>query len=132
MAEATIDMLVAGYMRLRERRDAIKAEYEEKLSGVTSFMEEIEKNISHMSIEQGAEGYKTKHGTVFFTMINRCNVQDWQQVLAFVKENDAYDLLTKAVKKDAVREYIEKMQRVPPGLDWATIRTFNCRKPTKD
>lgn len=132
MFDAKIDELVKTYLLCRDKVDELEAETKQKVNQLKIFMEEIEKQIAQKSLEEGVESYRTPYGTAFFTMTNRCSVADWDSVLTFVKENEAYDMLTKAVKKDSVRAYIEQYGKVPPGVDWATIRTFNCRKPTKE
>jgi hypothetical protein len=132
MAEATIEQLVDGYIKLRDKKEELEAAHKAKLHTINVFMEDIEHQIAAKSLVDGVDSYKTAYGTAFFSSINRCNVSDWNQTLQFIVQNGAYDMLNKAVKKDVVRDYIEKYGVVPPGLDWATIRTFNCRKPTKD
>jgi hypothetical protein len=51
-------------------------------------------------------------------------------MIAFVKENEAYDLLEKRVSKVAVRGYIDQTKAVPPGVNYGTRLDVNIRKPT--
>jgi hypothetical protein len=57
-------------------------------------------------------------------------VADWDAMLSFVKENEAYDLFEKRVSKVAVRGYIEQTKTVPPGVNYGTRLDVNIRKPT--
>lgn len=126
-----IDELVKKYIALRDFLDNLNAVHTQKVNYIKSKMQQIEAAIAAKSLEDGVDSYRTSHGTAFFTYTDRCNIADWDSVLSFIKENDAYDLLTRAVKKEAVRGYIEKTGFVPPGLNWSTVRTFNCRKASE-
>ncbi|MEI2420997.1 hypothetical protein V6O07_12050, partial [Arthrospira platensis SPKY2] len=58
------------------------------------------------------------------------NVEDWDAVLRFIREQEAYDMLEKRVSKMAVRSYIEATKAVPPGVRYGTRLEVNIRKPT--
>ena len=73
---------------------------------------------------------ETKHGTAFLTTTDFATVADWDAMLTFVRENDAYDMLEKRVSKTAVRGYIEQTKTVPPGVNYGTRLDVNIRKPT--
>jgi hypothetical protein len=51
-------------------------------------------------------------------------------VVKFVKENDAYDMLTKGVSKVAIREYMNETKELPPGVNFGTKIEVQVRKPT--
>lgn len=127
-----IDVLVFKYMKLRDTKESITRELNQKGKIIDMMMEELENTISARALEDGATSYKTPYGTAFFTETARANVADWDAVLNWIRENDAYDMLTKAVKKDVVSSILETQGFVPPGINYSRVRTFNCRKPTGD
>jgi len=57
------------------------------------------------------------------------DVADWDAVLGFIRENDAYDMLEKRISKVAVRGYIDATKAVPPGVNYGTKLEVNIRKP---
>ena len=61
--------------------------------------------------------FKSEHGTAFLTTVDFANVADWDAVLTFIRDTEAYDMLEKRVSKTAVRGYIEANKAVPPRCE---------------
>jgi hypothetical protein len=125
-----VDDVISTYMKLRGQKDALEAEVKEKVSVIKSKMEKLESWIKEQADAQGVTSFKTRHGTAFLTTSDYANVADWDAMIAFVKENEAYDLLEKRVSKVAVRGYIDQTKAVPPGVNYGTRLDVNIRKPT--
>lgn len=125
-----IDDAIAAYIKLRERKAQIKAEAEAKASEITAKLDKLEGWIKERADENGVTSFKTKHGTAFLTTVDFATVADWDAMLAFVKEHDAYDMFEKRVSKTAVRGYIDQTKAVPPGVNYGTRIEVNVRKPT--
>ena len=125
-----VDDVIATYMKLRGQKEAVEAEVKEKVSVIKAKMEKLEAWIKEQADAQGVTSFKTKHGTAFLTTTDFATVADWDAMLTFVRENDAYDMLEKRVSKTAVRGYIEQTKTVPPGVNYGTRLDVNIRKPT--
>lgn len=125
-----VDDVIATYMKLRSQKDSIEAETKEKVAAVKAKMEKLEAWIKEQADLQGVTSFKTKFGTAFLTTTDYATVADWDAMLTFVRENDAYDMLEKRVSKTAVRGYIEQTKTVPPGVNYGTRLDVNIRKPT--
>lgn len=125
-----VDDVISTYMKLRGQKDALEAEVKEKVSTIKAKMEKLESWIKEQADAQGVTSFKTRHGTAFLTTSDYANVADWDAMIAFVKENEAYDLLEKRVSKVAVRGYIDQTKAVPPGVNYGTRLDVNIRKPT--
>ncbi len=125
-----IDDAIAAYIKLREKKGQIKAEAEAKAGEITATMDKLEGWIKEQADAQGVTSFKTKHGTAFLTTVDFATVADWDAMLAFVKEHEAYDMFEKRVSKTAVRGYIEQTKAVPPGVNYGTRIEVNVRKPT--
>jgi len=117
-------------MKLRSQKEAIEAQMKEQTAIIKTKMEKLESWIKEQADVQGVTSFKTKHGTAFLTTTDYANVADWDAMLAFVRENEAYDLFEKRVSKVAVRGYIEQTKAVPPGVNYGTRLDVNIRKPT--
>ena len=74
---------------------------------------------------------KPPSGTAFITTTDFANVADWDAVLAFIQENEAWDMLEKRISKNAVRQYMDKNKSVPSGVNYGTRIDVNVRKPAK-
>lgn len=125
-----VDDVIATYMKLRGQKEAIEAQMKEQTAAIKAKMEKLESWIKEQADVQGVTSFKTKHGTAFLTTTDYANVADWDAMLAFVRENEAYDLFEKRVSKVAVRGYIEQTKAVPPGVNYGTRLDVNIRKPT--
>jgi len=124
-----VDDVVATYMKLRSQKEAIEAEVKDKVSTLKAKMEKLEAWIKEQADLQGVTSFKTKHGTAFLTTTDYANVADWDAVLGFIRDNEAYDMLEKRISKVAVRGYIEQTKAVPPGVNYGTKLEVNIRKP---
>ena len=125
-----VDDVIATYMKVRSQKEAIEAQMKEQTAAIKAKMEKLESWIKEQADVQGVTSFKTKHGTAFLTTTDYANVADWDAMLAFVRENEAYDLFEKRVSKTAVRGYIEQTKAVPPGVNYGTRLDVNIRKPT--
>lgn len=130
MADITIDGVIDTYLKLRNAKAAIEAEAEEKVKGIKQKLEKIENYLIAQADKQGVTSFKTKLGTAFVTSTDYASVADWDAMLNFVKEREAYDLLERRVSKAAVRGYIEQDGAVPPGVNFGSKISLNVRKPT--
>jgi hypothetical protein len=126
----TINDAVAAYMKLRSQKEKIEADVKEDLGVIKAKMDKLEAWLKVEMDKQGLTSVKSKYGTAFLTTTDYANVEKWDAVLAFIRQNDAYDLLEKRVSKLAVRGYIEQYKAVPPGVTYGTKLEVNIRKPT--
>lgn len=124
-----VDDVIATYMKLRDQKAAIEGEVKEKVSTIKAKMEKLESWIKEKADAEGVTSFKTKHGTAFLTTTDYANVADWDAVLNFIQENQAFDMLQKRVSKTAVRGYIDQTKAVPPGINYGTKLEVNVRKP---
>jgi len=124
-----VDDVVATYMKLRSQKESIEAEVKDRVSTIKAKMEKLEAWIKEQADAQGVTSFKTKHGTAFITTTDYANVGDWDAVLGFIRENEAFDMLEKRISKIAVRGYIEANKAVPPGVNYGTKLEVNIRKP---
>jgi hypothetical protein len=124
-----VDDVVATYMKLRSQKESMEAEVKDKVSTIKAKMEKLEAWIKEQADVQGVTSFKTKHGTAFLTTTDYANVADWDAVLDFIREQEAFDMLEKRISKIAVRGYIEANKAVPPGVNYGTKLEINIRKP---
>jgi hypothetical protein len=125
-----IDEVIATYLKLRAQKEALELQTKEKVAKIKASLEKLEAWIKEQADAQGVTSFKTHNGTAFLTTNDYANVADWDAMLAFVKEHEAYDMLEKRVSKAAVRGYIEQTKQVPPGVNYGTRLDVNVRKPT--
>jgi hypothetical protein len=125
----TVDDVISAYMKLRKQKESIEAETKDRVKEVKAKMEKLEAWIKQKADADGVTQFKTLHGTAYLTTTDYANVADWDAVLGFIRENDAYDMLERRVSKVAVRGYIEANKAVPSGITYGTRIDVNVRKP---
>jgi len=126
----TVDKVVKKYLDLRAKKAEIEAELKAKTKELNETMSKLEAWIKVKADEEGVTSFKTKYGTAFLTTTDYAQVADWDATLAWIKDNEAYDMLEKRVSKAAVRGYIEANNSVPPGVNYGTKLGVSVRKPT--
>ena len=125
----TVDQVIEAYLKFRNKKEALEAEIKDQVKELKDKMAKLEAWIKTKADAEGVTSFKTAHGTAFVTTNDYANVADWDAVLSFVKENEAYDMLEKRVSKNAVRGYIEQNKTVPSGVNYGTRIDVNVRKP---
>lgn len=121
--------VIRTYMKLRDQKAAIEGEVKERIADLKSKMEKLEAYLKTQMDAQGLTSFKSDYGTAFLTTTDYANVADWDAVLNFIRDNEAFDMLEKRVSKIAVRGYIESNKAVPPGITYGTKLEVNIRKP---
>ena len=125
----TVDQVIEAYLKYRNKKEALEAEIKDQVKELKDKMAKLEAWIKTKADAEGVTSFKTAHGTAFVTTNDYANVADWDAVLHFIKENDAFDMLEKRVSKNAVRGYIEQNKTVPSGVNYGTRIDVNVRKP---
>jgi Cft2 family RNA processing exonuclease len=128
--QPTVGEVIKTYMALRDKKAELEAEVKEQVAEVKEKMTKLESYLKIKMDETGLNSFKSEHGTAFLTTTDYANVADWDEVVQFIKDNDAYDLFEKRVSKMAVRGYIDQNKTVPPGINYGTKLGVNIRKPT--
>lgn len=122
----TPDQVTAAYVATREEIGVLKTQIEEK--------EVVQKKREDWLLGQlqtmGLQNMKTLHGTVYVAVKESVTAGEWDATLAWIKSNDKYEFLNKAVNKTAVLEYMgEKRDNPPPpGVNYSAIRCAQIRK----
>ena len=131
MAEPTVGDVVKAYIALRNQKEVLEANTKERVVGIKEKMLKLEAWIQAKSDETGVKSFKTDHGTAFLTTSDYASVANWDAVLDFVKENEAWDMLTRGVNKRSVRGYIDANKTVPDGVNFGTRIGVSVRRPVK-
>jgi len=124
----TVGDVIRTYMNLRSKKDAIEAEVKDQVKEIKAKMSKLEAYLKTKMDADGLTSFKSDWGTAFLTTNDYANVADWDEVVQFAKENDAYDLFEKRVSKNAVRGYIDLNKTIPPGINYGTRVDVNIRR----
>lgn len=126
----TVDAVIKKYMKLRTDKEVAEAEVKQRVDAIKANMAKLEAWLKTKLDADGLTSFKSAYGTAFLTTTDFASVENWDAVLDFIREQDAYDMLEKRVSKTAVRAYIDATKEVPPGVKYGTKLDINIRKPT--
>jgi len=124
-----IDDVIRTYVKLRDQKAAVEGEVKERVDQIKGKMAKLEAYLKEQMDAQGLTQFKSDHGTAFLTTTDFANVANWDEVLQFIKDTEAYDMLEKRISKTAVRGYMDQHKKVPPGITYGTKLDVNIRKP---
>lgn len=123
-----LDLIVERYVKLRDQRAQMKAAYEASVADITTGMNRLENAILATLNEQGAESFRTAHGTAYKSTSTSATVADWDSLLGFVRENDRWDMLEKRVSKTAVDQFRAANDDLPPGINYRESVSVGVRR----
>lgn len=125
MAEdITLDQVMARRFDLDEQIGIISGRHAAEVKPLKDEQLLCETYIKTELLKTGAQQWKsatTGHST-HFTTKSRCNVADFDAVIECVQKEGLWNLLTKAVSKEAVKEYIGIHNAPPPGVAYSEFK----------
>lgn len=129
-ASFQIDAVIAKYLEIRDEKERLQATIKGQVEALDAQLSTIERWIHQRMQEVGVDSFKAKGiGTAFKKVSDFCSVADWQSVLQFAKEHEAWHILTKGVSKTAVKEFIDANDGVPPpGVNYGTKEEVQIRR----
>ena len=116
------------YIRLRDRKAEMKAEYEAKVAEVTKKMDTIEAKLLEVFQKTGTDSVKTPAGTAYTSVRSSVSTADKQAFLDYVRENNEWGLLDVRPLKAGVEQFRSINDDLPPGINLREERTVNIRR----
>lgn len=120
-----------AHVRIREERARLKREFDERDTVLKSQQQMLEGEMLKHLNETGSESVRTANGT-FYRQENLIpNGSDWNAIYDWIKENDAWDMLERRIKRVFVQEYMETHDgALPPGVSAFREFVVRVRRPT--
>lgn len=123
-----VNEIVESYIKLRDRKAAIKKEYDDKVAKIEKVMSVAEAVLLKHFDQTGAESVKTDAGTAYKSTRTSATVADWDAFLAHVQRTEAWEMLEHRASKRAVEEYKAANDDLPPGINWSSEQVVNVRR----
>lgn len=124
------EKLVKAYVRIRDAKEQLEREHEEKIAKIKSDLETVESALLELCKETGQEGGKTQFGTFTRTVKSRYWTNNWERMHAFIKENDALDLLEQRLHQTNFKQFlIDNPDKLPEGLNVDSKYAITVRRP---
>lgn len=127
--DAADDVLIKKYISLRDRRTERKRAFEAEDEVDKLAMGKIENDMLRRLNERGTDSSTVRGvGVAFKKTRSYCSVADWDIFFRYVQENQAWHMITHAASKDAVAEFKEANNDLPPGLNWTETIAVNFNR----
>lgn len=123
-----LNELVAKYIELRDKKYALKHEYDFKAAKVDEVLDKIEAKLLEVFDSSGMESCKTEFGTAYASTRSTASVADPETFMQYVIENQEWSLLEKRAAKLAVEQFKDVNGDLPPGINYRQERVVNIRR----
>lgn len=125
MAQATAEQLAKVYIKIRDKRRELAKE-DERLEGELQIVAD---QLLEICKEQGAATIRTEHGTISRRLSKRYWTSNWTDFTQFVKQHDAFSLLTQRINNTNMTQFLEENpDLLPPGLNAEVSQTVVITK----
>jgi hypothetical protein len=105
------------YLKIRDARTELKAQYEEEDKKLEAQIDVIEAKLLEICKTTDADSIKTQAGTVMRRVATRYWTNDWDSMYQFVKDNDALGLFEKRISQTNMKQFLEENpDKFPPGM----------------
>jgi len=124
-----LDKLAAIYIKIRDAKDKLTADYKQQYADLEDQMGVLEAEMLGVCKHMNADSIRTKAGTIIRSIKSRYWTNDWDSMYRFIKENDAYGLLEKRLHQTHMKEFLsENPDLLPMGLNVESEYTVVVRR----
>lgn len=124
-----ISEAVEIYVKLRDKKAQLKAEYQDAVAPIQEKMDKLEQKFLEMMNTTGVDSIKTTSGTAYTSVKTSASVADKDAFFNYVKDNNEWALMEVRASSTAVKQFVEaKEGEIPPGINLNTERTVNVRR----
>jgi hypothetical protein len=102
------EKLTRVFLKIRDRRSELKAAFSEEDKKLEAQQDKVKAALLGFCKTNGVDSVKTNAGTFFRTVKTRYWTNDWEEMNAFIKDNDAQHFYEKRLNQTAVKEFIEE------------------------
>ena len=117
------------YIKLRDRKAEMKAEFDAQVAGIQEKMDKLEAKLLEVFNKTGTDSVKTPFGTAYTSTRVSATAADREAFMNFVRANEEWSLLEVRPSKTAVEQFrTANDNEIPPGLNIREERVVNVRR----
>lgn len=123
------EKLVKAYIKMRDARGVLSAEYEAKDKEIKEQMRVVENFLLEACKRAGGNVSIPGVGVVMRGIDTRYWTSDWEAMHNFIKENNALELLERRIAQRAMGEYLKaNPDKMPKGMNVESKYTVTVRR----
>jgi hypothetical protein len=125
----TPDMLTRTYIKIRNKRAELKAEFDEKDSALEAQINALKSELLDYCKSQNIDSVRTSEGTFYRTIKTRYWTNDWDSMNKFILEHEVPQFYEKRLNQTVMKQFLEENPDVlPPGLNVDSEYVITVRK----
>lgn len=125
------DELVRAFVELRKKTKEIEDRHKQELAKPLRLKELLTEELLEGLASTGQEMARTQYGTVSAAVRVTPSCSDPNLFIAYVRENDAYELMDRRPNGTACAEFAKEHGQLPPGVKVSSVRYVNVRAATQ-
>ena len=112
------DKLAKVYLKMRDKLEEMRHEFETQEAELKGKMEVVEKAMLEVCKGTGADSIKTQFGTIIKSVKTRYWTNDWESMHRFVRDHQVPDLLERRIHQTNMKTWIQDNPGLlPEGLN---------------
>lgn len=123
-----IDQLISHYVALRDRKQELKKDYDNRVASIDDGLERIEKALAEHLTKTGAERIGSANGVAFFSTERSATVADRDAFFGFLEETGNWHLADIRAAKKQISDYRDEMNDLPPGINWREAKVVRVNR----
>jgi len=123
--------LTAKYVKLRDKIAELTKAFDEQLAPYKNLKNQLDAIFAGELGRTGAMSMRTEGGTISLTKRNSATLEDPLAFRTFVQNMGEWDLADVRANANAVEDYAQKNQQLPPGVKFSAIYTVSVRRPSQ-
>jgi len=128
-AQVQADKLASVYIKMRDKRKEILAEFEAQDSKIETQMEMVAEELLKLCKDIGADSIKTQAGTVFRSVRTRYETTDWESMYNFILEHDIPQVLERRISTTNMKQFLDENPTLMPiGMNVNNRYTVTVRR----
>jgi len=128
-AQVQADKLASAYIKMRDKRKELLAQYEEQDKKIEAQMILVEEELLKLCKDIGADSIKTQAGTVFRSVRTRYETTDWENMYNFIQEHNIPQVLERRISTTNMKQFLdENPTLMPVGMNVNNRYTVTVRR----
>jgi|TARA_R110000796_G_scaffold23967_1_gene68604 hypothetical protein len=129
MSGVTAEKLTKTYLKIRDERAKLSAEFKEKDSTLSRQLDRVKQGLLDYCNAHGVESVRTSEGLFYRSTRQRFWTNDWEKMHAFIMEHGVPELLEKRLNQTNFKQFLEENpESKPEGLNIDSEYSIAVRK----
>ena len=116
MGDITAEKLTKAYIKIRDERAKLSAEYKEKDSVLSRQLERAKQGLLDYCNDHSVESVRTSEGLFYRSVKQKFWTNDWEKMHAFIMEHNVPELLEKRLNQTNLKQFLEENPESQPDF----------------